>query len=336
MNCLNITLPENEPLVDGKIITFRTPCDCVMPKYLLVNNINLHLVDASDRALLGDCNVFSSNALISVLVDVSGSKAYLLNGSQMAADFNQVDESKPDYIKGKTHGYYSCRTNACYLDENDLSLIVGDAKLTYLVGLPVVALDAVYTARGNIKITAGNELKEYSGAFTLKNEFSSACYYYSSDNLSNTLDASARLVVTTEDNVIYESLGGSVVLPKAGAYFEDILSDAITKITFTEVNFVNRERKLLDPIWIKSTCATFYYGDDNYIYKNRGSAPDYTLQDPVSIDEFSNALKRGPVLFTDGSFTSPLLCVSQDFAEVKIYRDSNYRTLAVKEAAPVG
>lgn len=74
-----LTLPEGEELFDGKQITFRAPCGNDTPTGLSVNGTDFTFVDASGTNVLACNGKFVSGAMVAVLLDVTGLKAYILN-----------------------------------------------------------------------------------------------------------------------------------------------------------------------------------------------------------------------------------------------------------------
>lgn len=78
MAILNVKLPDNTPICNGKQITFRAPCDCEG-----VTGIN---IDGDTYDLLSTVNepvskggTFISGALVSVIIDTDNNKAYIQN-----------------------------------------------------------------------------------------------------------------------------------------------------------------------------------------------------------------------------------------------------------------
>lgn len=94
----NLRVDLNEPLLNGMDITFKAPCDCTAVTGLIVyapdnegavSSRTFTFKDAHGNALNGVGNLFETNALVKVMVDLDTSSAYLLN-----ADTNKYLEEK--------------------------------------------------------------------------------------------------------------------------------------------------------------------------------------------------------------------------------------------------
>lgn len=112
---IKLTLPEEEQLFDGKQITFKAPCNCTAPEKITINEKSFSLVDAMGNAMLGRSGNFTQGSLISILLDVTNLKAYLLNpapyrgGITLSKDV-KIESNNSSYgvhIKYTPSEYYS-------------------------------------------------------------------------------------------------------------------------------------------------------------------------------------------------------------------------------------
>ena len=84
MSKINLTLPVGETVQDGKMVTFRAPDNCSAVEALIINNVEYTLVDSLGNPLGTNESVFSKNCLVSVILDVTYSKASVLNSGYVA------------------------------------------------------------------------------------------------------------------------------------------------------------------------------------------------------------------------------------------------------------
>lgn len=88
-----LTLPPEEQIFDGKQITFRAPCDCTSPSGIRINGAAFSFVDAMGNAVVKTSSYFKKDAMLSVILDVTNSKAYLQNTVGNAKTLNGHSES---------------------------------------------------------------------------------------------------------------------------------------------------------------------------------------------------------------------------------------------------
>lgn len=91
MSAIKVTLPDSAMLVDGLRVTFRAPCACSSITGITIGEDTYTLVDAMNSGRAGEGNVWATNALVTVLLDVTNKRAYILNAAVNA------------YIKSHNH-----------------------------------------------------------------------------------------------------------------------------------------------------------------------------------------------------------------------------------------
>ena len=77
MSLLNIKLPNNEPAVTGKMITFEAPCNSVGLTGVIIEDIVYSLVDALGNAVKE--TAFIAGALVSIVIHTESKKAFIQN-----------------------------------------------------------------------------------------------------------------------------------------------------------------------------------------------------------------------------------------------------------------
>lgn len=65
--------------VDGKQISFRAPCASTEAECLVINGVEYDIVDAYGVNIAGTDNVWTVGAVVSVIVDIVNTKAYIQN-----------------------------------------------------------------------------------------------------------------------------------------------------------------------------------------------------------------------------------------------------------------
>ncbi len=91
MSTLKLTLPSGESLKNGKLITFRTPCNCNVIDMLEINGVAFDLVDAIGTPVSTVDGAFAEDAMISLALDVENSKAYIQGTSVSGVGYSKVD-----------------------------------------------------------------------------------------------------------------------------------------------------------------------------------------------------------------------------------------------------
>lgn len=81
MAVLKVTLPAGAIPVDGLQVSFKVPCNCNTFSHIAIDGEHYALCDANHRNLAACDNVWSSGALLSVVLDVANKCAYLQNGA---------------------------------------------------------------------------------------------------------------------------------------------------------------------------------------------------------------------------------------------------------------
>ena len=83
MSKIKVTLPGTEIPVNGKQVSFIAPCPCANATHLTIDNVDYEIVDA-----LGNTpkDAWATGTIVSVILDVTNTKAYLLNGAGAAAN----------------------------------------------------------------------------------------------------------------------------------------------------------------------------------------------------------------------------------------------------------
>ena len=79
MASITLTLPSYETITQGKQVTFKAPCGCKGIEALIINNENYTLMDASNNTI-NQADVFTKDAMVTVVLDVDKKRAYLQNG----------------------------------------------------------------------------------------------------------------------------------------------------------------------------------------------------------------------------------------------------------------
>lgn len=79
MSKIKLTLPNNETPVTGKQVTFTAPCDCTSVECIQINDVDYAVVDAMGNTLAGGSSVWAGGSLLTVVLDVENTKAYLQN-----------------------------------------------------------------------------------------------------------------------------------------------------------------------------------------------------------------------------------------------------------------
>ena len=103
----NLRIDLDHPLMDGETVSFKAPCDCTAVTGMIIYyptdageivNQTFIFKDSHNNALAGLGNLFSADALVSVLVNTTTNVVHILN-----ADTNAYLESKiPTITVGTT------------------------------------------------------------------------------------------------------------------------------------------------------------------------------------------------------------------------------------------
>lgn len=82
----------DDELVNDKLVTFSAPCDSAGVTAVVINGTEFELVDSTCKAIGSIGNVFASGSKITLCLDVTNSKAYIMN----AANTNAVAVKRID------------------------------------------------------------------------------------------------------------------------------------------------------------------------------------------------------------------------------------------------
>lgn len=93
MSVIKLTLPEGESAVTGKQVSFVAPCDCTGVTGIKIGDVEYTLVDALGKTISELGSVFCSGAIVSVLLDCTNSKAYMLNACTASVDIDITPDS---------------------------------------------------------------------------------------------------------------------------------------------------------------------------------------------------------------------------------------------------
>lgn len=94
MATLNITLPSDSTICNGKQVTFRAPCDCANVTAIQIDGVTYTLLNTADETVAGT-NTFVEGALVSVIVDTENNKAYIQSSPGGA---NVVELTYDEYL----------------------------------------------------------------------------------------------------------------------------------------------------------------------------------------------------------------------------------------------
>lgn len=245
MAYIKLELPEDEQLYDGKQITFKAPCNCSEVTALAINGRVYNLVNSMTSNVLESPNVFCANSMLSVLLDVTNANAFVLNSSQVHADFNETNENCLSFVKNKTHGYAKgLTTKYAFKPEEYIGEYERSSYRFLNIKDSTSLLNEWFFDNYEAGITPSITVTYKSGktATVLFDEGTSEVgadgYKVYTDFIGradeNALSARADLIVTYRDNYVY----GDLVLPAAGLYLVD-RSSSLGYGYITEVNFNN-------------------------------------------------------------------------------------------------
>lgn len=79
-----LVVPYGVKVEDGLQVNFKAPCDCVGVSVLSIGGIQFVLTDALGNNLTGLGGIFAKDAAVSVTLDVTNGRAYVLNSNQKA------------------------------------------------------------------------------------------------------------------------------------------------------------------------------------------------------------------------------------------------------------
>lgn len=77
MSVIKLTLPGNEIPVNGKSVTFEAPCSCAAATSIQIDDVDYTIVNSIGDVLAGSEDIWTTGAMITVVLDVTNAKAYL-------------------------------------------------------------------------------------------------------------------------------------------------------------------------------------------------------------------------------------------------------------------
>lgn len=84
MATLNITLPADTTVCDGKQITFKAPADSTACTTITISGVVYTLVTASGECIPNGSVLWKANSMVSVILDCSTKKAYVQNAEHIS------------------------------------------------------------------------------------------------------------------------------------------------------------------------------------------------------------------------------------------------------------
>lgn len=126
MTTIKITLPAGETVFDGKIISFRAPCDCEGTAVILIGEREFWLVRGAGASAVKK-HTFRAGSWVTVILDCQDDVASVSNGQNVF----QADEAA--YAEEAT------KANYLYSDSSNLIEINDDGKA--LVGQGIYVVD---------------------------------------------------------------------------------------------------------------------------------------------------------------------------------------------------
>lgn len=82
MAYINLALSDGEQIVDGKVVTFKAPCDCNVPDGIKIGEDIYTIVDSMGAVVTTAGSYFCKDAIVSVILDTTENKAFVLNSAQ--------------------------------------------------------------------------------------------------------------------------------------------------------------------------------------------------------------------------------------------------------------
>lgn len=80
MSKLNIELPAGSQVCNGKLVTFKAPCNCSSIIEISVGGVDYLLVDSLGNTIdLRSESIFAKDSYVSMILDAENKKAYLMN-----------------------------------------------------------------------------------------------------------------------------------------------------------------------------------------------------------------------------------------------------------------
>lgn len=143
MSYIKLSLPEGVVPADGVQITFRAPCACSSVSGVVVEGVTYTLVDAANNNRGGVSNVWASDALVSVLLDMTNKRAFVLN-----AAIN-------NYNKSHTHAASDIASGSVSIARGGTGATTAAAARTNLGAAPAYDYSTTDLTPGVSKLTTG-------------------------------------------------------------------------------------------------------------------------------------------------------------------------------------
>lgn len=145
---IKLTLQEGESIVNGKQITFKTPCDCEGITAVTVGMEEFELVNAAGTNISTIGNAFVKDAMVTVVLDTDGGKAYIQNpAADRPLDTRPTEGSVNLVTSGGVKAYVDDSINTAIMalppelnttyqltkEENNIVLTGSDGSVTNIV-----------------------------------------------------------------------------------------------------------------------------------------------------------------------------------------------------------
>ena len=128
MATLNISLPANTEVCNGKQITFRAPCSCEGVTHISIEGTTYQLVDSMNRDI-SKCEAYTEGSMISVILDTENTKAYVQNSASNSVFLGPITISRSEWFNPMEGIYvYECMDIALKVTDNPIIDIVADTS----------------------------------------------------------------------------------------------------------------------------------------------------------------------------------------------------------------
>ena len=99
---VKLTLPDSVKVETDLQINFKAPCSCSAVNGLNINGVNYTVVDTLGNCVTGKGGAWVSGALVSVILDAEGQKAYLQNISGYNREETMTEETAAEFGLGSS------------------------------------------------------------------------------------------------------------------------------------------------------------------------------------------------------------------------------------------
>lgn len=99
MATLTVVLPNDTHICNGKMITFRAPCDCTDDNTgtvitgIVIEGVTYELVGTNNECISNTGEMFSKGSMVSVVLDTENNKAYIQNAILAVVDSVESDST---------------------------------------------------------------------------------------------------------------------------------------------------------------------------------------------------------------------------------------------------